>query len=198
MWCYKGASPKELAPEQFKVARYKLRSVETELKNSNWIKNLKEVSSESHLEEFILLFMALAPQSLSNHSGKITWKWTTHGQYSAASTYECQFLGSMSAFSDINLWKAVAEQKMKFFAWLVFHDRVLTTDNMAKRGWECNPMCSFCYCQFETTPTCYATATMQKQCGTWWLSGLVSQFTRTSTLVQALLTSYVELREDNL
>jgi hypothetical protein len=151
MGCYKGASPKELAPEQFKVARYKLRSVETELKNSNWIKNLKEVSSESHLEEFILLFMALAPQSLSNHSGKITWKWTTHGQYSAASTYECQFLGSMSAFSDINLWKAVAEQKMKFFAWLVFHDRVLTTDNMAKRGWECNPMCSFCYCQFETT-----------------------------------------------
>jgi hypothetical protein len=49
-----GASPKELAPELFKVARYKRRSVKTELKNSNWIKNMKEVSSESHLEDFIL------------------------------------------------------------------------------------------------------------------------------------------------
>jgi hypothetical protein len=67
-----GASPKELAPELFKVARYKRRSVKTELKNSNWIKNVKEVSSESHLEDFILFFMALAPQSLSNHSDKIT------------------------------------------------------------------------------------------------------------------------------
>jgi hypothetical protein len=39
---------------------YKLGIVENELMNSNWMKNLKEITTESRLHEFVLLFMALA------------------------------------------------------------------------------------------------------------------------------------------
>jgi hypothetical protein len=38
-WLHDGA-PKDLAPNLFKIARFKKRSVHTELKNSNWIRNV--------------------------------------------------------------------------------------------------------------------------------------------------------------
>jgi hypothetical protein len=36
-------------------------------------------------------------------------------------------------------------------AWLVLRNRALTTDNMQKKNWPCNPNCSLCFCQHETT-----------------------------------------------
>jgi hypothetical protein len=76
---------------------------------------------------------------------------TGDGKYSAATAYDRQFLGAYSPFPDIDLWKAFAERKSKFFAWLVLHNRVLIADNMAKRNWDCNPQCSLCFCSNETT-----------------------------------------------
>jgi hypothetical protein len=32
------------------------------------------------------------------------------------------------------------------------HDKVLTADNMMKRNWTCNSICSLCFCLHETTP----------------------------------------------
>jgi hypothetical protein len=48
------------------------------------------------------------------------------------------------------IWKAQTEQKCKFFAWLLMHDRVLTTDNLIKRQWPCDYYCALCLCLHET------------------------------------------------
>jgi hypothetical protein len=103
-----GSSPKELAPNLFQAARYKGRSVFTELQNQNWIRNLAGINSSALLEEFTLLYMALADVQLSEHKDQILWKWTPDGKYSAASAYECQFWGSTMALA-APLWKAHAE-----------------------------------------------------------------------------------------
>jgi hypothetical protein len=40
--------------------------------------------------------------------------------------------------------KAKVEPKCRFFAWTLFHKRILTADNLHKRGWPCNPICCLC------------------------------------------------------
>jgi hypothetical protein len=98
-----------------------------------------------------MLFMALEAVKLNDQEDSISWRWTANGVYSVASAYECQFLGSMIRFKVVDIWKAKTEQKCKFFAWLVSHNRALTDDNMIKKGWPCNHLCSLCSCIEETT-----------------------------------------------
>jgi hypothetical protein len=101
-----GTAPKDLAPCLFKLARFKHRTVHTELHNFSWIRNLKEINSAAQLEEFNLLFMALAPISLTDLNDSISWTWIADGKYLVASAYSCQFNGAMSTFADIKLWRA--------------------------------------------------------------------------------------------
>jgi hypothetical protein len=84
----------------------------------------------SDLEEFTLLFMALELVVLSDQLDTIKWKWTLDGNFSVASTYECQFLGAVQKILAMDVWRTSAEPRSKFFAWLVLHNRVLTPDNM--------------------------------------------------------------------
>jgi hypothetical protein len=71
------------------------------------------------------------------------------GKYTVTSAYECQFQGSIGTFPATNIWKALSEPKCKFFAWLVMHDKILTTSNMHKRNWPCNHNCALCLCIHE-------------------------------------------------
>jgi hypothetical protein len=95
--------------------------------------------------------MALSDVHLSDQHDTIRWKWTSDGQYMVASAYECQFEGSIVHFPAMSIWEARAEAKCNFFAWVVMHDRVLTTNNMMKRNWPCQYNCGFCLCLYETT-----------------------------------------------
>jgi hypothetical protein len=146
-----GHAPKELAPELFKIAMFKHRSIHAELQNLNWIRIMQEINNVSQLEEFTNLFMALSSIILSQDKDQIYWNWTGDGKFTVAYAYECQFWGSMSTFKPDVLWKAHVEPKCRFLSWLVLHDRVLTTDNMAKRNWHYNPLCPLCYCIPETS-----------------------------------------------
>jgi hypothetical protein len=60
-----------MVPNLFKVVRFKQRSVCNELQNHNWIRNLKEVSSATELEGFIMLYWALSLVSLNDQADKI-------------------------------------------------------------------------------------------------------------------------------
>lgn len=65
-----GTSPKDLVPNLYLQARYKRRTVCQELNNDNWI-----------LQEFVMLYMALADVNLTKQPDAITWRWTPHGRY---------------------------------------------------------------------------------------------------------------------
>ena len=55
--------------------------------------------------------------------------------------YNMQFVGTYTNFKSSNLWEAHAEPKAIFFVWTGLYHRILTVDNLAKRGWEHNPLC---------------------------------------------------------
>jgi hypothetical protein len=90
--------PKEIAPNLFNMARFKMRSVNSELQNSNWLRNLGVIDTPELLAEFVLLHVALTTVSLNSKNDIITWKWIANGKFSVASSYECKFNGAFSYF----------------------------------------------------------------------------------------------------
>jgi hypothetical protein len=145
-----GVSPKELAPNLYKQACFKSRTVHKELYNMNWIKNLKQVNTEDLIEEFVLLFNTLSEIQLNENADTIFWRWTTSGEYTAASAYEAQFLGACPMFRASSIWCAHTEPKCRFLAWMALLGKIPTADNLMKKSWPCNPSCALCYCEAET------------------------------------------------
>lgn len=156
-----GTSPRDLAPNLYMQAKFKRRTVSQELHKDNWIRNLMNIDTPILLQEFVLLFMALADVNLSEEHDAIRWRWTPNGKYTVHSAYDIQFMGATVYFPATEIWRAISEPKCRFFGWLVLHNKVLTADNMIKRNWPCNQTCTLCYCQQETAPhilmKCYYT-----------------------------------------
>jgi hypothetical protein len=74
-----GSAPKDIAPNLYKGARFKNRTVHVELNNIRWIRNLGLIHSPDMLEEYIMLFMALISVTLNDQGDKIIWRWTENG-----------------------------------------------------------------------------------------------------------------------
>jgi hypothetical protein len=113
--------------------------------------HLANISSSEEIEEFTMLFMALAPVTLTNEPHIIKWRWTTNDQYYVASAYDCQFIGAIQKFPSRQVWKAQTDPRSKFFVWVALHIRVLTTDSLLKKNWPCKESCCFCLSMLETT-----------------------------------------------
>jgi hypothetical protein len=105
-----GVAPKDLAPNLFQRIRFK-RTVQTELQNLNWARNIESIDNSTLMEEFVMLFMTLEPIQLSNKKDAVRWRWTDDGKFSVASAYSCQFKGSISLFPATPVWKAIVEPK---------------------------------------------------------------------------------------
>jgi hypothetical protein len=67
---------KDMAPGLFRGTRFKHRSVSQELKNNSWIRSLGHINTPDLMEEFVMLYLALALVQLSDQNGSISWIWT--------------------------------------------------------------------------------------------------------------------------
>lgn len=121
------------------------------LQNNKWIDHIYPPSSQQEINEFIVLWEALAGTTLEAEvEDDITWKWTEDGEYSAKSAYLAQFQGRLSKIRVTPIWKAHAEGKCRFFAWTLLHKKILTANNLQKRGWTEDTDCRLCGNDFET------------------------------------------------
>jgi hypothetical protein len=83
------------------------------------------------------------PQNDQNEDA-ISWRWTDNGEYTTKSAYRIQFLGDSNKLNISPLWKARAESKCRFFAWTLMLGKILTADNLQKKGWQNDPICKLC------------------------------------------------------
>ena len=58
--------------------------------------------------------------------------------------------GPFKKMSITPIWKAKAESKCKIFAWILLHRKILTADNLERRGWPHDPLCKLCNSAPET------------------------------------------------
>ena len=114
-----------------------------------WTRGLWRMTSEEEMIKFVVLWDLVESVELTPEDDKIIWKWTSHGDYTAKSAYEIQFRGSFCSFRPTAIWRAHAEGKHRFFAWLLVQEKLLTADKLMARNWSCNPTCSLCSAQPE-------------------------------------------------
>jgi hypothetical protein len=67
------AAPKDIASILYRKARFKNRSVFTELQNCNWIKNICEINTSVLLEEYVTFFLMLSIVTLHSGHDEIVW-----------------------------------------------------------------------------------------------------------------------------
>lgn len=167
-----GYAPKDIAPTLFRLAKRKTNCVAFELHNNHWITSLRTITSINEINELVHLGSKLHEIRLHPNSlDSITWKWTNHGEYSAKSAYEMQFVGSVANTNFMPLWRAEAEPKHRFFGWLILHQRILTAENLLLRHWPCDWICSLCTDAFEDAnhlaKECSFTNTVWSQVCSW-------------------------------
>lgn len=90
---------------------------------------------EEEIKYFVSLWQTINNmQELNNLEDTISWRWMVDGHYSASSAYKIQFSPNFCIMKICPIWKAKTEQKRRFFACTILHNRVLTADNHQKNG----------------------------------------------------------------
>jgi zinc-binding in reverse transcriptase len=71
----------------------------------------------------------------------------THGSGLSRYSYPiCHFLNNPSIPSPqfAKIWKLQAPPRIRFFIWLLLHDKLNTADNLLQKGWTATPNCIMC------------------------------------------------------
>jgi hypothetical protein len=121
------------------------------LSDNTWIRDLDHLVgfTSAHRIEFITLSNRVEQVPLQpQQADKITWTLTKSGDYTTSSAYKAQFVDFAANHALAAIWKTWAPPKCKFFVWLIFQNRVWTSDRLAWRNWDHNPVCPLC----RTTP----------------------------------------------
>lgn len=139
-----GIAPIALAPEVAKLAWKKNLKVADALTNNLWMKGLHRMNNEEQVQQFVSLWEKIQEVQLSHDDDGITWILNSKGIYTAKDAYEAQFLGRIRQPLLEKAWKVKAENKIKFYLWLLLQNRNWTADRLSTRGWPCNPTCPFC------------------------------------------------------
>ena len=82
--------------------------------------------------------------TISNSPNFFHWKWFSAKNFTSKKCYHFLLDGGIHPkFSKI-IWKIKVPQKVKYFLYLSFLDKILTKSNLVKKGWKGNNNCSLC------------------------------------------------------
>jgi hypothetical protein len=148
-----GLAPKQIASSIYAISKKKRRTVANATLNDVWVHDIDiwHIRSASQIHEFITLWERLRGLQLSPElPDSIVWKYTKHGEYTAASAYEAQFTWVASSPMEHLIWRVWAPPKCKFFSWLAFQNRLWTADRLMKRRRQNQQVCMLCHSNDET------------------------------------------------
>jgi hypothetical protein len=146
-----GQAPKIFAPTLFRKAKRKKITVQKALQDNRWMSHITPIETTIEIQEYVMLWEAVQQIQLDTSSeDTIIWRWTSDGEYTTKSAYRIQFEGSFCKLRILPIWRAKAEPKCRFFAWTLFHKKILTANNLMKRNWPNDPICKLCGDEPET------------------------------------------------
>ncbi|PNT70218.1 hypothetical protein BRADI_2g07826v3 [Brachypodium distachyon] len=124
-WLPDGAIASARWPRLYAIATRKLLEICPRGNHSNnWIRSLQRIATSQELSDFVDLWGLIAGVNLTDAADTISWRWSSSGSYSAASAYKARFVGSIPPFATAKIWKAHAEPKIKFFAWMAHPETI--------------------------------------------------------------------------
>lgn len=125
----------------------------------------RQLVSTYHTEWCTLLtqFQNFQLGTINDH---IVWRWSSTGRFSVHSLYTWLIFGGIPNSTFTKIWKAHIPLKIRIFLWLAKQNRILTRDNLSKRGWQGDQSCIFCHEQ-ETVSHLFLTCSMVSQIWHW-------------------------------
>jgi hypothetical protein len=112
------------------------------------MQGLQRLSSTTEIHQFVQLWTRVRAVQLSNQPDDIRWRLGKSGQYSSRSAYTAHFHCSFADHDWQRLWKIKADNKCKFFGWLILQNRLWMADRVAKHGGQSSRICQL----FHTHP----------------------------------------------
>lgn len=82
---------------------------------------------------------------------EITWKWITTGIFIVKTAYTMLKTGPRIRLQASNIWKVLAPPRFKIFGWLAIQNKILTHDNLQRKGWTFVSRCLLCHAAWEST-----------------------------------------------
>jgi hypothetical protein len=149
-----GDSPLRLQfNDLYKHSRRKRRTVAEALDGNKWVDDLRhDLSTPIYLQfrKIWSLVQSRTPTLQNNTADSIRWILTADGSYSSKSAYALQFDGRILSPIDKEVWKSWAPPNQKFFAWLLWQNRLWCADRLQHRGWPNEYFCPLCRRNLET------------------------------------------------
>jgi hypothetical protein len=119
--------------------------------NNRWISHITPILTFAELHDFILLWEEITSVTrVEDSEDKIKWKWTSDGIYTTQSAYQIQFRGRYKKLAAAPIWRAKVEPNCRIFSWILLKHKILTANNLAKRGWTHDLVCKLCQTSPET------------------------------------------------
>ncbi len=74
----------------------------------------------------------------------VVWRWCPQGTFNPRNAYKFLMFDGVDDRRVRHLWSIRIPPKVKIFLWLVNRNRILTADNLSKRGWVGPSVCCLC------------------------------------------------------
>lgn len=89
-------------------------------------------------------------QLREDQEDEVVWKWTKEGKFTVKSFYNERVGGPYIGMEISKVWTIKAPTRVQVFIWFMLQDKILTIQNLKRRGWEMPNRCSLCCKQEET------------------------------------------------
>ena len=106
---------------------------------------------------------------LNPENDSISWSVSSNKIYSVKPCYALLNDGGLKALHARDIWKCKVPLKIKVFTWLVIHDKILSKENLAKKGWMGSIGCVFCGCAVESSKHIFFQCIVTKEVWTFFL-----------------------------
>lgn len=83
--------------------------------------------------------------SLPEEPNKRLWKWLPNQSFKVSACYKFLMYGGITPQLGKVLWKLPIPEKCKVFNWICYHNKMLTTEVLTKKGMAGLSRCSPCY-----------------------------------------------------
>jgi hypothetical protein len=134
---------KEEYPNLYNIVRRKNATVTDIFQSSPLNISFRRSLVAENLNSWHHLVQRLAHIHLSDRADIFRWSFKYDGQFTISSMYQV-LLDSKIVPHNSYLWKIKLPLKFNVFLWLLYREAILIKDNLVKRNWHGNEMCSFC------------------------------------------------------
>uniref|UniRef100_A0A2N9EUJ9 Reverse transcriptase zinc-binding domain-containing protein n=1 Tax=Fagus sylvatica TaxID=28930 RepID=A0A2N9EUJ9_FAGSY len=155
---WSGMTPlKSLFPVMFSCSSDKSASLASLLirsgEGANRVWNFSFIRDFNDWEmEEVLSFLNLIHSKIPSHEGPdvMKWKLRQHGRFEVKSFYQALIGQSTTHFPWKAIWKVKAPRRVAFFVWSAAWGKILTCDNLMRRGYSLAGWCCMCRKGWET------------------------------------------------